>query len=76
MKSQKAQHFRIIGIHPHKPDLSKHEGIDWDKMQSIHKALSEEYKWYMLFDGISVSEDKMEINLDKDFKKDYSLYDT
>lgn len=76
MKSQKAQHFRIIGIHPHKPDLSKHEGIDWDKMQSIHKALSEEYKWYMLFDGITVSEDKMEINIDKDFKKDYSLYDT
>lgn len=76
MKSQKAQHFRIIGIHPHNPEMSKHGDLDWDKMQSIHKALSSEYKWYMLFNGISVSENKMNIVLDETFKKDYSLYDT
>lgn len=73
---KKAAHFRILGIHPYLPDLSKHKEVDTDRMQSIHKALSEDYKWYMLFDGVSVSEDKETIELAKDFKKDFSLYDT
>ena len=76
MSSRKAQHFRIIGIRPHKPDLSKHRDVDWDKMQSIHKALSEDYKWYMLFEGVTVSDKNERVNVDKNFKKDFSLHDT
>lgn len=75
MKSKRASHFRIIGIQPYFPNLGN-RNINFDRVQAIHKALSEDYGWKMFYHGFDVSKDYLSITVSKEAKRDYSIYDT
>lgn len=70
----KASHFRIMGLRPKRPGLDVE--CDFEKVQSIHKALSDNDRWYMLVEGVVISEDETEIRLTSKAKADYSYYDS
>lgn len=76
MKYKKAKHFRVIGLKPYFPDLTRHHDLDLEKVGNIHKALSENYGWYMLIDGFEVARDNNSVTLTPEAKKDFSLYDS
>lgn len=76
MSVRKASHFRIIGIHPLNPVETENYYHDFDRANSIHKALIGRYEWFMFYHGIEVDRKSEYINISKDAKKDFSLYDT
>lgn len=76
MSTHKASHFRIIGIHPLNPVETENYYHDFDRANSIHKALVGKYEWIMFYQGIDVDSKSGFINVSKEAKKDFSLYDT
>ena len=76
MSTRKAAHFRLLGIRPLNPIDTENFYFDYDRANSIHKALIGRYEWFMFYTGIYLSHDSEYIEVNKDAKMDLSLYDT
>lgn len=70
--------FRIIGIkavHPNINELPENSPRYYDKVEAIHKVLSNIDKWHYFYKGISISENNSQVEMTREAKKDFSLYD-
>ena len=76
MSFARSTHFRLIGIHPLDPINTESQHLDFDRATSIHKALIGKYEWFMFYQGIHVDKNLKYIEVNKEAKKDFSLYDT
>lgn len=76
--SQKATHFRIIGLRPTKPGSPLFNDEEYmSHVNGIHKALAHRYDWLYLYNGIEVAWDDSYISFeDRDVARDFSFYDT
>lgn len=71
--------FKIIGIRAVRPnpnDFPVNYPKHFEKVEAIQKVLYGSDHWFYFYKGITIDENKTQVVMTSEAKKDYSLYDT